>query len=112
MNYRKRKRAVECSDGEEAEEEVVVSPKPAMTNAERMKKYRLRKKNEQMTADVSAGVGSESGSGFVLEPLPGRSTDPVMFVSVAVDSISQDVTLSFHGKLTPIFIRVHRGANH
>lgn len=100
---RKRKR-------EKEEKEVRVSPRPAVTvtNAERMKQYRLRKKLAQETAgvcndpdasaDTDAVVNAEPIAHHIPDPIPGRSTDPVVFVSVSIEDISQDVALSFQGK--------------
>nr|XP_029708130.1 uncharacterized protein LOC115254662 [Aedes albopictus] len=79
----------------EEEEEIRVSPKPALTSAERMRQYRLRKK--QTRENVSVGVDANTITdtaptvqpdpvpNYILEPLPGRSTDPVWFVAVAQD---------------------------
>nr|XP_029724134.1 uncharacterized protein LOC115264530 [Aedes albopictus] len=79
----------------EEEEEIRVSPKPALTSAERMRQYRLRKK--QTRENVSVGVDANTITdiaptvqpdpvpNYILEPLPGRSTDPVWFVAVGQD---------------------------
>ena len=80
------------------ESEVSVSPRPAMTNAERMRAYRLRKKLEQEAASNSAVVNSGSGPVVNLEPIPGRSTDPVRFMSIPIRNIPEDVSLPYRGK--------------
>nr|XP_029715674.1 uncharacterized protein LOC109405238 [Aedes albopictus] len=77
-NFRKRKREEQEIEG--------VSPRPAVTNAERMRQYRQRRKNARETIGVGVRPGVNAGTtaaanlepvlNFVLEPLPGRSTDP------------------------------------
>lgn len=108
VEFRKRKR--EEREEEEAEE----SPRPLLTNAERMKQYRLRKKQakeahgvvSELVASVNpvAGGSNEPAVSFVLEPMPGRSTDPVRFRMVPVGGIAQDAALSSDGELTRILL--------
>lgn len=77
---RKRKREMK-------ENPVEVSSKPpALTNAERMKQYRLRRKLGKADNNSEPVVAMP-------EPIPGRSIDPVMF-----ENVSQR-TSSFHGML-------------
>lgn len=86
--YRKRKREMK-----EQEEAV-----PAMTTSERMKKYRLRKKLETTVVCNDPYSSTDTATSVAPGPIPGTSTDPVMLVSVSIEGISQDVTLSFNGK--------------
>lgn len=97
-----RKRKCEMQEKKE-EEEVGVSRPAAMTNAERMKKYRLRKKLAQENTGVcndpdNAVDNPEPIADVIPEPIPDRIIDRVMIVSVSIDGISQDVNLSFRGK--------------
>lgn len=112
---RKRKREMQ-------ENAVDVPSAPALTNAECMKRYRLRKKLAKATScvnDTNAGeaqcadtepvaesipgrrnlveptdANPESIADATLEPMPGRSIDPVMFRNVLRH------TESFHGKFS------------
>ncbi|XP_062714004.1 uncharacterized protein LOC134290817 [Aedes albopictus] len=103
-NFRKRKREEQEIEG--------VSPRPAVTNAERMRQYRQRRKNARETIGVGVGPGVNAGTtaaanlepvlNFVLEPLPGRSTDPVRFVAVPVNGTLPNGAVSYSGSYTII----------
>lgn len=102
------KRKREMEEKNQVEEEVPSKP-PALTNAERMKRYRLRKKLSKAANDGNADPTQRSvsvdpepvtvradapttGANVMPEPMPGRSIDPVMFENIP------QYTPSFHGE--------------
>ena len=112
-DHRKKRKRREMEEEEEAEEPVA-PPRPAVTNAERMRQYRKRKKLQRENVGVSdacddaaVAVYPEPVLNIVLEPAPGRSTDPIRFypnldpVRFRPDSVGDIVqveSVAFHGK--------------
>lgn len=100
----KRKRELE-------QREVEAPSRPVLTNAEKMRQYRLRKKlkkantaaravpepvvgliPDQRIMSAETEINPEPVASILPEPVPGRSIDPVIF-----ENFSQQ-TVSFHGK--------------
>lgn len=74
---RKKLRAQAVHDAEGAEESKKAVPR--MTSTERVREFR-RRKNLEREADLGGTVGAGNAAAAVdLEPMPGRSTDPVRF---------------------------------
>lgn len=86
---RQRKRNLE-------EEEEEAPSRPVLTNAEKMQNYRLRKKLARVKPDsdsdaASATVDLGVDRCVIREPIPGKSTDPVMLIRAKPDaSVSRE----------------------